>query len=93
MQQVEGDATPEFIAELKSKICAGYTEQPHPKIAQLARIFQDKSLNPFSFPFEYLLNGTLPEDEEPNKRVEILIVPSNVAEDDSPKKKISKASH
>lgn len=61
MEQVEHDATPEFLDELKSKICAGYTEESHPSIENLAKLFQDKDLNPFSFPFGYLLNGTLPQ--------------------------------
>lgn len=59
-KQIDHDATPEFLDELKSKICAGYTEESHPGVADLAKLFQDKSLNPFNFPFEYLLNGTLP---------------------------------
>lgn len=64
MEQVEHDATPEFLEELKSKICAGYTEDSHPRVAEVAKIFQDKSLNPLNFPFEYLLNGTLPTNLE-----------------------------
>ena len=63
-QQVEHDATPEFLNELKSKICAGYTEEINPEISDLAKIFQDKSLNPLNFPFEYLLNGTLPVEQK-----------------------------
>lgn len=67
MEQIEHDATPEFLEELKQKICAGRTEESHPSASCLASIFQDKSLNPMDFPFEYLLNGTLPaftqEDE------------------------------
>lgn len=59
-EQIEHDATPEFLDELKSKICAGYTEEMHPRVNVLAKIFQDKSLNPLNLPFEYLLNGTLP---------------------------------
>lgn len=61
MQQIEHDATPEFLEEMKSKICAGSTDQAHPSIANLAKMFNDEDLNPFNFPFEYLLNGTLPE--------------------------------
>lgn len=64
MEQVEHDATPEFLEELKSKICAGHEQMSHPKIEKLSKIFQDTSLNPMNFPFEYLLNGTLPKDEE-----------------------------
>lgn len=61
-EQVEHDATPEFLSELESKICAGYTEEPHTGVKKLAKIFQDKGINPFNFPFEYLLNGALPEE-------------------------------
>jgi hypothetical protein len=68
LDQIEHDATPQFLEELKSKICAGYTEETHPGVAELGKIFQDKTLNPLNFPFEYLLNGTLPaavvEEEE-----------------------------
>lgn len=60
LDQIEHDATPQFLEELKSKICAGYTEETHPGVAELGKIFQDKTLNPLNFPFEYLLNGTLP---------------------------------
>lgn len=66
-EQIDRDATPEFLEELKSKICAGDTEISHPRIAALTEIFQDKSLNPLNLPFEYLLNGTLPS--EPLKEV------------------------
>lgn len=62
-EQIELDATPEFLEELKSKICAGDTEVSHPQIASLTKIFQDKSLNPLNLPFEYLLNGTLPTEK------------------------------
>lgn len=73
MEQIEHDATPEFLEELKQKICAGQTEEAHPSASCLSSIFQDKSLNPMDFPFEYLLNGTLPamtqkaETAEPTK--------------------------
>lgn len=60
LEQIENDATPEFLEELKQKICAGRTEESHPSASCLTSIFQDKSLNPMDFPFEYLLNGTLP---------------------------------
>jgi hypothetical protein len=93
MQQVEHDATPEFIEELKSKICAGYMEEPHPKIAQLAEIFKDKSLNPFNFPFEYLLNGTLPEETNSQSEMQIQVIPSNIATNHSPQKKKKSQSH
>lgn len=63
MEQVEHDATPEFLEELKTNICAGQNENSHPEIANLSQIFQDASLNPLKFPFEYLLNGTLPTDK------------------------------
>lgn len=76
-EQIEHDATPEFLNELKSKICAGYIKEPHPKAKNLAEIFQDKGLNPFNFPFEYLLNGALPQepiteesDDDPLAKVE-----------------------
>lgn len=62
-EQIELDATPDFLEELKSKICAGDTEVSHPCIASLTKIFQDKSLNPLNLPFEYLLNGTLPTEQ------------------------------
>lgn len=61
-EQIERDATPEFLEELKSKICAGDADVPHSRIASLTKIFQDKTLNPLNFPFEYLLNGTLPPE-------------------------------
>lgn len=84
MDQVEHDATPEFLSELKSKICAGYDEVSHPKIADLANLFQDKNLNPLNFPFEYLLNGTLPLDIEDD-------VPtvSEASKEQSPAKRIA----
>lgn len=63
MEQVEHDATPEFLEELKLKICGGQNENFHPKTSNVSKIFQDTSLNPLNFPFEYLLNGTLPADE------------------------------
>lgn len=62
MAQVEHDATPEFLSELKSKICAGFEEVSHPGIVDLANLFQNKGLNPLNLPFEYLLNGTLPTE-------------------------------
>lgn len=71
-EQVQHDATPEFLSELKSKICAGYTEQPHKDVKNLAMMFQDKGLNPFNFPFEYLLNGTLPEETSTKKNVDTI---------------------
>lgn len=91
MEQIEHDATPEFLEELKSKICAGYTEECHPSVANLANLFQDKSLNPFNFPFEYLLNGTLPEEplKGQNNVPTIQVVPVDSDDvGDSLKKKI-----
>lgn len=64
MQQIEHDATPEFLEEMKSKICAGSEYKFHPSISNLAQMFNDETLNPFNFPFEYLLNGTLPTEPE-----------------------------
>lgn len=64
MEQVEHDATPEFLEELKTNICAGQNQNFHPNIVNLSEIFQDASLNPLKFPFEYLLNGNLPSDKE-----------------------------
>ncbi|CRL00272.1 CLUMA_CG013545, isoform A [Clunio marinus] len=58
--QIEHDSTPEFMQELKSKISAGFTEESHHKIVELAKITQHTSINPLNFPFEYLLNGILP---------------------------------
>lgn len=86
LDQIEHDATPEFIEELKSKICAGYTEETHPGVAELSTIFQDKSLNPFNFPFEYLLNGTLPAASNENNKKEPAVVSDNILKT-SPKKK------
>lgn len=72
MEQVKRDATPEFLDELRSQICAGYTESAHPEIANISKLFHDKSLNPFNFPFEYLLNGTLPANsEKPDPKNEV----------------------
>lgn len=69
MEQIEHDATPEFLNELKSNICVGHTEDSHQAVANLARVLQDKSLNPLSLPFEYLLNGNLPFEEINDKPI------------------------
>lgn len=66
MEQINKDATPEFLNEIKSKICAGGREQPNVGVEDLANAFQDKNLNPFGFPFEFLLKGSLPSKDEPD---------------------------
>ena len=78
LEQVEYDATPEFLEELKSKICAGFSTQTHPGVAELSQIFQDKNLNPLSFPFEYLLNGSLPNMAAEETKDEPAVVFSKV---------------
>lgn len=70
MNQVNEQATPEFLDDLKMKICADNTEAHHKGVQGLNKIFQDKSLNPFNFPFEYLLNGSLPSQAEEEKQSE-----------------------
>lgn len=91
MEQVEHDATPEFLEELKSKICAGYTEHSNPSVSSLTELFQDKSLNPFNFPFEYLLNGTLPIEplKELNDVSAVQIMPVVNNDNNSSKRKQS----
>jgi hypothetical protein len=64
MKQVENDATPEFLNELKSKICAGHDETSNSRVEKLSEVFEDKTLNPFDLPFEYLLNGELPDEQK-----------------------------
>lgn len=60
MEQVEKDA-PKYLEELKEKIGTGSTAIPHPGVTLLSEIFQDNNLNPLNIPFEYLLNGKLPD--------------------------------
>lgn len=87
LHQIEHDATPEFLEELKSKICAGYTEETHEGVAELSSVFQDKGLNPFNFPFEYLLNGTLPANpEETRERERTTVVNVNIIKTSQKKK-------
>lgn len=65
MEQVNKDATPEFLEKVKSKICAEGIKKPLVGVEGLAKAFQDKNLNPFEFPFEFLLKGSLPSEDEP----------------------------
>lgn len=80
LEQIEHDATSEFVEELKSKICAGYNMESHPGVVELSKIFQDKNLNPLNFPFEYLLNGSLPNVAHLMKKEEPAVVISEVIE-------------
>lgn len=89
LEQIEHDATTEFLEELKSKICAGFSVQTHPGVAELSQIFQDKNLNPLSFPFEYLLNGSLPNMPDEETKDEPAVVFSKVIVlKDSPKESL-----
>lgn len=60
MEQVDKDA-PTCLEDLKLKIGTGCKEIPHQSIFNLAEVFQDTSLNPLNLPFEYFINGSLPE--------------------------------
>lgn len=66
MEQVNKDATPEFLEELKSNMCAGGSGCPSVGVEGLAEAFRDKNLNPLGFPFEFLLKGSLPPQDEPD---------------------------
>lgn len=75
MEQVNRDASPEFLEELKSKISSGSTETSHAGVGNLAKVFQDSDLNPLDLPFQYLLRGSLPAETEPDEPPQ-KIVPS-----------------
>lgn len=66
MEQVNKDATPEFLEELKSNMCARGSGHPSVGVEGLAEAFRDKNLNPLGFPFEFLLRGSHPPQDEPD---------------------------
>jgi hypothetical protein len=61
MEQVEQDNAADCLKDLFSKIGTGCDEDPTQNVSNLSEVFQDRSLNPFNLPFEYFLNGSLPE--------------------------------
>lgn len=58
MDQVDKDSS-QTLEEMKIKICSGNSES-FPNVDVLDTLLQSSSINPLNFPFEYLLNGNLP---------------------------------
>lgn len=59
MDQVEKDA-PACLDVLKANIGSSCDKKPQENVVNLSEAFLDGGLNPLDLPFEYLLNGTLP---------------------------------
>lgn len=59
LEQVEKDA-PESLEDLQSNIGSGHIGTQK-NVLNLSEIFQDRNLNPFKLPFEYFINGNLPD--------------------------------
>ena len=89
-EQVEHDATPEFLSELKSKV--GIFDEPNSNVKNLAEIFKDPGLNPLSLPINCLLQGSLPEESETQNIEDPLLeqtTPTKVASNSSSSSKKS----
>lgn len=61
MEQVDKDATPELLNELKNTIrCVG-DGSIESKFTELSKCLSQPHLNPLALPFSYLFNGVIPD--------------------------------
>lgn len=79
MEQVNKDATPEFLEELKANICAKGSQQSHVGVESLAEAFQDKNLNPLGFPLEFLLKDSRASQDEPEVNLNPIQIESTMS--------------
>ncbi|CAO1361388.1 unnamed protein product [Diamesa serratosioi] len=76
MDQVDKDATPEFLNDIKHAISRGDDISMGTKFAELSNCLNHPSLNPLGLPFSYMVNGVLPDTDEQTD-----VVMGNVAEE------------
>lgn len=62
MEQVDKDATPQFLDNLKHTLIHGEDTSMNTKFAELSKCLNHPSLNPLALPFSYMINGVLPDD-------------------------------
>ena len=61
MEQVDKDATPELLNELKNTIRRGGDGSIEYKFTELSKCLSHPHLNPLALPFSYLFNGVIPD--------------------------------
>ncbi|CAO1325674.1 unnamed protein product [Diamesa hyperborea] len=61
MEQVDKDATPEFLSELKNAIRSGEDTSKESKFPELSKCFNQPSINPLALPFSFIFNGVTPD--------------------------------
>lgn len=70
MEQVNKNATPELLNDLKNAIRFGVDNSVE---SELSKCFLDPSFNPLTLPFSYLINGVIPDSTnnvQPDKEME-----------------------
>ena len=70
MEQVDKDATPEFLNELKKTIRSVEDTSIESKFAELSKCLNHPSFNPLALPFSYMINGVIP-DSTNNEQTDI----------------------
>lgn len=61
MEQVDKDATPELLNDLKNAMIYGEDIPMESKFEELSKCLNVPSLNPLGLPFSYMFNGVIPD--------------------------------